>query len=137
MLLLAMLKQVLLPEIAPPANTVATQNIARECTLVMFFAHVFGICGHGQERLVLILSTARQQLESLVAMLRTTSVRADREYKFEPRPGCCRYVRSSFVDLMMVIIADMLHEMISAPESIGTSMKFAILAGVRGFICTE
>jgi hypothetical protein len=69
MLLLAMLKQVLLPEIAPPANTVAAQNIARECTLVVFFAHVLGIRGYGKERLILILNTARQLLECLVAVL--------------------------------------------------------------------
>jgi hypothetical protein len=137
MLLLAMLKQVLLPEIAPPANTAAAQNIARECALVVFFAHVLGICGQGRERLVLVLNTARQLLECLVAVLGTVSVRAGREYICEPRLGCCRCVRSSFVDFMMVIIADMLHEMIFASESISTSMTFAILAGVWGIISAK
>jgi hypothetical protein len=133
-MLSAMLDEVLLAGVTPSPNTTAPLDITGESSLVMLLTHVFRICGLGSKWLIRFLNTTRQILESIGAILMTSLMGADGEGILEARAGPWPVIGIEIdINLMMVIISYVLHQVVLAPKAICTTMKFAVFAWELGF----
>jgi hypothetical protein len=132
MTLTTVVQKIFLSEISTSACTIASSNIAWEGAFIMLVTHMLGVGRLGGEGFILSMCLAREFLKCLVAVLRTIRMRACWEGVLQARGSA-----NPIMYLKMVVVAGVLLQVISASESIGASVEFAVLARILGLIVTE